>query len=225
MSLSDEAKGLLEATRGLHDPTPYDEARVLDGLVTRLGAPPQPPSPSPPRWRPRVLAGGLKVVLPVLVIVALTQRGPSRPTAAPPVGEAAPIAKASTPPPDLRPLPTLTRPREVDPAGAPPVASPPTRPTPRRSAPRTSAPGLAEELNLLEQARDALAAGRAEDALRTIEGYQRRFQRGLLFEESASLRIRALCASGRGAEAERLREEFTKRWSHSSQAPLACASR
>lgn len=121
-------------------------------------------------------------------------------------GEPSPVAVAPAP---QRP-PAAVAPAPAEPAASePPTISPPS-PAPQVAAvePGTSATKrasdrLAEEVTLLSRATSALRAGRASDALKTLNEHQSQFPKGLLSEERRAARAQALCALGRRPEGER----------------------
>jgi hypothetical protein len=109
--------------------------------------------------------------------------------------------------PAPRPLPAVVAPAPAaEPAASsatlsPPLVAPPiaaVEPTTKRASDR-----LAEEVALLSRATSALRAGRANDALKTLNEHQSKFPKGLLSEERRAARAQALCALGRRPEAER----------------------
>jgi len=61
---------------------------------------------------------------------------------------------------------------------------------------------LAQEVALLARATSDLHAGRAANALKVLDEYQRQFPKGLLTEERRAARAQALCALGRQSEAQ-----------------------
>ena len=85
-------------------------------------------------------------------------------------------------------------------------------PTRGRPAPaRTEGPaGLDAEVALLRSAREALARGRADEALALLADHARRFADGHLAEERARLRVQALCESGARAEAQAEAQAFAE---------------
>jgi hypothetical protein len=113
-----------------------------------------------------------KAELPVVKTVA----APSRPRSPPP--PPAPLERA----PEPVALP--------EPASAePPSSSPPAVPT------------LADELAVLERARQSLTRGEFTEALERTREHRERFPNGTLHLEREALELRALCALGRAAEA------------------------
>ncbi len=92
-----------------------------------------------------------------------------------------------------------------------PVVEPPRSPRAEVEAP-TSASELAAELALLHEARAALAAGDGAGALRRLGEHARRFRSGHLVEERMLLRVQALCAVGRTAQAREAARTFTRRY-------------
>jgi hypothetical protein len=83
------------------------------------------------------------------------------------------------------------------PKAAPKAAS--TGPAAEPAAP--SGPSLAEEVEALKKAREALAAGRAKRALAALNVYDQRFRGGRLALEAEVLRIEALARSGQAEAA------------------------
>lgn len=71
------------------------------------------------------------------------------------------------------------------------------------SAPTATADELALEVEQLEHARQALRRGEPERALSILHDLDRRIAGGQLLDARQAARVRALCASGRAAEAER----------------------
>jgi hypothetical protein len=91
------------------------------------------------------------------------------------------------------------------PMGAPterPLGPPPAEVSPAAGA------TLAAELSALDDARQALASGDADGALRTLDGYDRRFARRRLGPEAIVLRLEALVAQGRWDQARHLGREL-----------------
>ncbi len=131
---------------------------------------------------------------------------------------------------------TLNAPGEV--AAPAPVASPspPSRAArgPATHAPPDStgaaaaAPGLADELDLVRQARAALHRGAPGDALALLERRDERHPAGALGQEAAALRILALCDLGRPDEARARGAAFLRSWPRSplvSRIEGSCAAR
>jgi hypothetical protein len=126
------------------------------------------------------------------------ERGPVPPAALTPPPS---LSTAALPPsiPDESPseATTVGRPSiEVTPPSviAPPAAAP-------SEAPALHARDrLAEEVALLSRATTALRAGRAAEALKTLDEHQSRFPRGALSEERRAAKAQALCSLGRMSE-------------------------
>ncbi len=125
---------------------------------------------------------------------------PSQPSEVPlPVAPAAPPSpvqpSAVTPPPTAAPTP---------------VAPPP--PAPARPKPTTPPEEdlLALELELVEQARVALAQQQPAKALSTLATYEQRVPKGALRDEAQLLKLEALVKAGRRPEAEALGEALSR---------------
>jgi len=87
-------------------------------------------------------------------------------------------------------------------------AGTPAAPAPASRVTRTVKPALGPEIELLDSARRALAAGDAERALALISSYRRRFPAGALEQEATVLEVDALEAKGRTGQASELKERF-----------------
>lgn len=91
----------------------------------------------------------------------------------------------------------------------PPVPAPP----PRHHTPRgDSDDGLADEVLLIQQARDALARGDERRARAALAAHAQDFPRGHLQPEREALRVRALAESGDHDGAEAARRRFHERF-------------
>jgi hypothetical protein len=75
---------------------------------------------------------------------------------------------------------------------------------------------LAQELRLLEQARQALEAGDPVRALRALESHAARYRAGILAQEREALRVKALVAGARFAEARATATAFAQAYPNSS---------
>lgn len=86
---------------------------------------------------------------------------------------------------------------------------------PRPSAGASAPPDVSEELALLDRARRDLARGDASAALAVLTEHDRRFRSGELGPEAEVLRVEALLAAGRRAEAARLARILLAKRPHS----------
>ncbi len=75
-------------------------------------------------------------------------------------------------------------------------------------APLPSPDELARELGMVDRARSALRSGDAAGALEQVARYERTFKRQRFAPEASAIRIEALIAQGRRAEAARLARSF-----------------
>lgn len=89
-----------------------------------------------------------------------------------------------------------------------PVAAVRTPSNQRTSQGGAQARALGPEIDLLDSARRALAAGDAERALSLITSYHRRFPTGALSQEATVLEVDALEAKGRAEQATDLKQQF-----------------
>lgn len=130
-------------------------------------------------------------------------------------GEEPPIPM---PPPSAVPTPVAVTAPIPQPAIEPPASASPTAlvargPSRDRTAPTARAPalrpvtstrsGLADEVQLVEQARTSLATGDVVSARRALDAHARKFPHGVLADEASVLWIDLLAASGDHAGAER----------------------
>src|SRR6185369_1756879 len=79
---------------------------------------------------------------------------------------------------------------------------------PGRADPASAALALADEVKVLDGAREELARGQTASALALLDRYDRDFPRGRLAPESQVLRIEALVHTGARDAAERLARDF-----------------
>jgi hypothetical protein len=151
-----------------------------------------------------VKIGGGVLALALVVGAAwfASRGGPSAPAAQTSEAQPAETAVAAA---SADPIPTAAPSVEPSSADAPPVAA---SSAPAQRAPASSASGagdsLAEELALIKRAQASMRSGDAAGALTLLDQHQHRFPRGALGPERSALRIQALCALGRGAEARTL---------------------
>jgi hypothetical protein len=87
------------------------------------------------------------------------------------------------------------------------------------AAPPAASSTLAQEVAALDDARRALTAGRATEALGAVDRYERDFPRGHMGQEVAFLRMQALMQSGDREGARRLAEHFLQAHPASPLAP------
>jgi hypothetical protein len=69
---------------------------------------------------------------------------------------------------------------------------------------------LAREIELLQEARGALAAGQARESLGLLDRYASRFPQGTLQQEALATRVLALCQAGRAPEARRTADQLVR---------------
>jgi len=199
--LGPRAREILRSGRELNRPTDADRERVDKALRERLGAALllMEAGKAPPTFRPRWPFVASCVVGAGLVgggIFFVTRR-PSFVSSGPPaVVSAVASSRAAVPSP---------------PAIQPPVPETPEAPKasalvsserPVTASARSVDDRLSQEVVLLARATSSLHSGRAADALKTLDEYQRRFPNGKLTEERRAARAQALCALGRQSEAE-----------------------
>jgi len=198
--LGPRARELVHSGRGrLNRPTVADRARVQIALQAKLGAavlPAEVSSPAPvarPRWPfiSSAVVGAALIGGGLLLVPRHEQRGTNAPSARSLV---VPVAASSAA------VPVAT-------AGDTPSPTPATPPAmisaePPAPSVRPAQDRLAQEVALLARATSDLHAGRAANALKVLDEYQRQFPKGLLTEERRAARAQALCALGRQSEAQ-----------------------
>jgi len=127
-----------------------------------------------------------------------------------PLSAAPPAQPAAAPAVDTRPAPlrrkAAQRSRRAQ-AITPPVAESPTPQAESRPLPL----GLAEENALIRQAQAALRKGKPSQALATLGHHKSRFPSGQLADSREGLWVRALCDSGRTAEARARADALVRR--------------
>ena len=195
-SLNGEASQVVRAGRSALRATGTDSERVQRALATRLGPhafPPTHPVTSSARLRALRAIAGVAMGAGTMggVLYAATAR-PNEGTTASVVRPHRQVARASTQPLASPPAEPGT---DATPAAEPTVSAEPTSASPV-SAPRRQ-DALTQEVALLSRAVSALNAGRAGDALATLNEHQRRFPRGILGPDRKAAKAQALCSLGR----------------------------
>lgn len=233
-SLPPELARLLAAEKTRPDPPVEMQARVLARFGGELlDAPPSvdpgatAAAPAPPDVTPLLLQR-LPLAVAMLAVGGLggavihaKLRKPVQTTVYVPVpaAPADPIPRPEivpeTPAPETAPASKTERRREPAPRRAPspspsPVPATPPAPPPTGEAERQRARDreLAAERALIEQARTALARGKAADALAVLARHQRDFARGQLVEERDALEILSLAGTGQTAAARSRADRF-----------------
>jgi hypothetical protein len=198
-SLNGDADQLVRAGSSALRATGTDRERIERALAARLGPhafPPSPPVTSSARLLAvRAIAGA---AVGACVIGGVFYASSAPPHAGIPVAVVPTtrhVANPSTVPlltPTSAPTAGVTSPAEPM-APAEPASSSPA------SAPRHQ-DALTREVALLSRAVAALNAGRAGEALGTLNEHQRQFPRGVLGAERQAAKAQALCSLGRVRE-------------------------
>jgi len=218
--LSPRARELVHSGRGLNRPTALDRERVQIALQAKLGAavlPAEVSSPVPvarPRW-PFISSAIVGAALVGGALFFVSRHEPGATSAA-----RAPVASAAAP---SSALPVVAAADSASPAASPPpaiVSSEPPAPSARPAQDR-----LAQEVALLARATSDLHAGRAADALKVLDEYQRKFPKGLLTEERRAARAQALCSLGRKSEAQAELARLAPQSPAAARAKQVCAAR
>jgi hypothetical protein len=127
----------------------------------------------------------------------------------------------------MQPLPAIVAPAPAEQPAAESAVSPPAAAAPIvpvEPATKRASDRLSEEVTLLSRATSALRAGRASDALKTLNEHQSKFPKGLLSEERRAARAQALCALGRRPEAEREIAKLSPTSPQAARAKQACGA-
>jgi hypothetical protein len=213
---------LFRKARRAVDPSDDVRARVLAAVVN-AGPPPGGAPPAPRSW----IGGGVAALVVVAAGVGVSLSGggtaPDAPAASPassassaPLATAAIVADAQAAPP-AQPSAEATGPRGssafagpssgADSAFAGPLDLVPKALStaaprvPSASAKASADADLSDEVTLLATAKSALGAHDATRALEALDAHQTRFPKSALGQERTALRIQALCAAGRSADA------------------------
>jgi len=224
--LSPSARDLLRAARVEALPPPSERARSLARLqALDRGLVPGPVRVSGDRGVVRArLRPTVKVLLAVaaVLVTAASAAAVRRVIVSSVVRDG---TQTSTPLPDVRSAassPVRAMPAESHAPIPPPVSSAaPSSPKGERPPRATPPVEQVDELTLLGNARQALAAHQGAQALRWLDEDRRRFPGSPFLEERAYTRIRALCELRRNAEASSEAARFLRRWPASVYAPGA----
>ena len=134
-----------------------------------------------------------------------THPGPIPPTPSALAALPAAASASSSASRSLAPTPTAEAPPGADDEASPKVSSPIV---PQRGRRVTAAGELANQIALVDSARSALSAGKAERALSAVSDYQSQYPNGAFRPEVAAVKIEALVKMGRTAEARAAAERF-----------------
>jgi hypothetical protein len=229
MSLSREARGLVDAARReAGGPTQQQRKRMRRAVMVAVGtgAVAGAAATSGTAAAAITTSSAVGVVAKVgiaAMMVALVGGGVAllsqsdeapvlAPTAVTPVASAVLVAVASTqaePLPVPEPIATTSASASVTPA----VIAPSSAAHPVDSEKNG---GLAEEVELVKAAQNAVAAGNHSEALVSLDRYAARFPKGMLGYEASALRAIALCGVGRKQEGRAIQKAMSE-----SGSPLA----
>jgi hypothetical protein len=194
-SLNGDASKVVRLGRSALRATLSDSERIQRALAARLGPhafpPPRPPVPLGARsFALRAIAGAAVGACAIAGVLYASSARPDEGASAALLPPNRQVADPS--------LPLVTSPAsttDVTPPGERTVSAEPTSASPP-SAPRRQ-DALTREVALLSRAVSALNAGRARDALATLNEHQRQFPRGILGAERKAAKAQALCSLGR----------------------------
>lgn len=161
-----------------------------------------------------IVGGAVVGVVATSAIVVTSNSRPQEPAPAL-VADASsaeePTTQAATP------LPTEASAPEAEPEPEPVASETATGPAPSTKTARAAS--ITEELQAIDAARSAVAAGDGARALKLLDDHARRFPRGRLHLEAEVLRIEALARSGNRAAATTRARAFVKRHPNSVFTP------
>jgi TolA-binding protein len=144
-----------------------------------------------------------------------TPRSPLSAVSGFPIAQSAPPPSAPDPSVTEHAAPAPSQQSESRPAGPSLLETPPA---PAPAASSSAGASLAQEVAMLDEARRALAQGRAGEALAALDRYRRDYPSGRLGQEATFVRIQALSMQGNTAAARSVAEQFLQT---SPTSPLA----
>lgn len=237
--LSPEAEQLVRAGRAVLRPSDADRERVFQGLLQRTGEVPDagagPMAPSEAAaaskltlWKASGALAGLAII-GTGAFFALRAAPPAVTAAAPtpPPVETVNVEQAAPPAVAEVALPSAPSTPAEQPAahdGEVSTSLPAPRAPSSRRAPPRAGDSLAREVALLSRASSELHAAHPAAALRALDEHARRFPDGVLSQERAAARARALCDLGRRSEAQIELVKLAPGSPHAARAAQACAS-
>ncbi len=200
--LSPKARALVEAGKGAALPSAADRERIHAALRSRLGPDALGPEASGASTSSGIGAGASWPLVAGVVaglgavggMLFFALRSPELPERPPAVVRSAITSTEATATASSTPLEAPPPPPSSTPAVAPSQTPAP--------AARSKQDRLAQEVALLSSATKSLNAGRAAEALKTLDEHQRKFPGGLLTEERRAARAQALCSLGRISEGQ-----------------------
>ena len=210
---------LLKAERALVTQPQASRVRLLQRAKATLR---QPLAREPRLARYRTLLSGAAAALTVIAFGAAVDQSwrrwhPSQPSAVAPAPTATPGATSVGE--ESAPLDPPARP-PMEPTGIEPAAATATaRTAGARPSRTTREDDVVDEVRLLERARQSLARREFSSALTALANHERRFPAGRLAEEREALKVTAWLGLGRRDEAQRVADEFRKRFAHSVLLP------
>ncbi len=160
--------------------------------------------------------GAVAGAVGMAALVGLNREEPPKSRAAPSVAPP-PSAVVEVAPPPLEASP-LAEPQPIPTRAVVPPVVTGNVPAPSSSARSIPLAEIDEQRALVERAREALAAGRASTAIKALNEYEARFGFGVLGHEQVALKVRALLALGRQAEATSLGERYLAERPNGTQA-------
>jgi hypothetical protein len=196
-SLNHDASAVVRAGRSALRATGADRDRIEAALSARLGPHAFPPTVNVPaatrmvtlRAVATAAVGACVVGGAILFASRPAPRSPERaPTSIDGSQAARPVAPANEAPAVTVEPPLVPSASSADPPSAPVVSAP------RRQD------ALTQEVALMSRAVAALNAGRAGDALASLNEHERAFPRGILSADRQAAKAQALCSLGRLSE-------------------------
>ena len=218
--LDDKLRALFDAERSEQLVPDSLRAHVLRGLEHAVLLTPLAAAPAPGGLIGQgVAAAGYSGKAMALVAALAFGAGASAGAFATRVPAAPPVAAPTKVAPEAYVSPVTTLPDSsvtADAAFSPPAVAPtPARPPAAIDKAAAGPSALAEERELLDMGRAALARGLANDALLAATRHAAKFPKGQLAEEREVLRIQSLRLASRSEEADKLAARFRAQYPNS----------
>lgn len=243
--LSPELRSLADAERAEGEPSPDDLERTRRALLARVGAAGAAAgvigslaksasgagaasvTPAAGALTKATLVLALKIGVPVLIAGGVAALAVPRWTEHPPPQTRAAVAPAAPATAERAVAAPETAPAPLPEPMPEPTTEGVAPPAPRVAAGASAehaVPSLDEEVRLLREAQRSLKGGQPGAALTVLAEHERRFPKGQLALERSAVRIAALCALGRTAEAKQRGAAFLARHGGSAIAEQVRAS-
>jgi hypothetical protein len=202
-NLSRDARAVVNDGKDVFDPTQADRVRVTELLTERMGAQALGANYDPHAASNLLSHHSLTPWLKIIGIVGLVAIGGAVYLANGKAPMVLPAPNAVASQPSVVPEPPAAPDQAIAPETVEAAASVQPVPAERtQHSNRSRGDSLGKEVAILTLAGKELHSGRPASALKALDEHQRRFPAGALAQERSAVRIQALCALGRTAQAE-----------------------